>query len=274
MEAKGNKKSEEAKPEEGEGFGLLGEVHYEDIGNGKLRCLETGHELPSKNAQSYGNSKGCRLALIDRAVAEKKPPLNLFEQSPIAKGKLICKLTGDIINKTEQHIWKHLSGRKFQNRLAEKEAEKERPRKVGKKIENGSEPKKIRIKMNKHSNVELGRNDATPSADADPKSDSEGSDFWTPPVGSRWDDDDGKDRWEGLTDSETKQKNGIEKMADDVSTNDEEECSSGDIGAQDVTVRTKRMSIAVGPSSFAPRKKKSRLKHESTKIEGQPSSEK
>jgi len=247
MEAKGNKKSEEAKPEEGEGFGLLGEVHYEDIGNGKLRCLETGHELPSKNAQSYGNSKGCRLALIDRAVAEKKPPLNLFEQSPIAKGKLICKLTGDIINKTEQHIWKHLSGRKFQNRLAEKEAEKERPRKVGKKIENGSEPKKIRIKMNKHSNVELG---------------------------SRWDDDDGKDRWEGLTDSETKQKNGIEKMADDVSTNDEEECSSGDIGAQDVTVRTKRMSIAVGPSSFAPRKKKSRLKHESTKIEGQPSSEK
>lgn len=259
------------KAEEGEGFGLLGEVHYEDVGNGKLRCLETGHELPSKNALSYGNSKGCRLALIDRALAEKMPPLNLFEQSPIAKGKLICKLTGDIINKTEQHIWKHLSGKKFQKRLAEKEAEKERLRKAGRKIENGSEPKKIRTKMNKHSNdVDLVRNNATATADAEPKSDSEGSDFWTPPVGSRWDDDDGKDRWEGLTDSKSKQKNGIEKMADDGSTNAEDECSSGDSGAQDVTVRTKRMSIAVGPSSFAPRKKKSRLKHESTEIEGQP----
>jgi hypothetical protein len=28
--------------------------------------------------------------------------------------------------------------------------------------------------------------------------DSDDPDFWVPPVGSRWDDDDGKDRWESL----------------------------------------------------------------------------
>lgn len=29
----------------------------------------------------------------------------------------MCKLTGDAINKTEEHIWKHISGKRFQNKL-------------------------------------------------------------------------------------------------------------------------------------------------------------
>lgn len=29
----------------------------------------------------------------------------------------MCKLTGDAVNKSEEHIWKHVSGKKFQNML-------------------------------------------------------------------------------------------------------------------------------------------------------------
>ena len=41
-------------------------------------------------------------------------------------------------------------------------------------------------------------NVASPSVPREPKpemDDSDDPDFWVPPVGSRWDDDDGKDRW-------------------------------------------------------------------------------
>lgn len=31
--------------------------------------------------------------------------------------KLICKLTGDTVNKSEDHIWKHINGRRFFNKL-------------------------------------------------------------------------------------------------------------------------------------------------------------
>lgn len=33
------------------------------------------------------------------------------------RSKLICKLTGDTINKSEEHIWKHISGKRFQHKL-------------------------------------------------------------------------------------------------------------------------------------------------------------
>jgi hypothetical protein len=39
----------------------------------------------------------------------------------------------------------------------------------------------------------------SPTVPRDPEpemDDSDDPDFWVPPVGSRWDDDDGKDRWE------------------------------------------------------------------------------
>jgi hypothetical protein len=44
-------------------------------------------------------------------------------------------------------------------------------------------------------------NVASTSLPREPKpemADSDDPDFWVPPVGSRWDDDDGKDRWESL----------------------------------------------------------------------------
>ncbi|CAA7019520.1 unnamed protein product [Microthlaspi erraticum] len=46
--------------------------------------------------------------------------------------KLVCKLTGDIVNKNEEHIWKHVNGRRFFHKLEQVEKEldqAERPRK-------------------------------------------------------------------------------------------------------------------------------------------------
>uniref|UniRef100_A0A7N0TP37 Surfeit locus protein 2 n=1 Tax=Kalanchoe fedtschenkoi TaxID=63787 RepID=A0A7N0TP37_KALFE len=100
-----------------EGRGLLGEPTFIDVGNGKLRCVETGHELPAEEAGSYGRSKRCRSGLIDAAVLQSKPPLNVFKLDPLSRSKLICKLTGDTINKTEEHIWKHINGKRFLNKL-------------------------------------------------------------------------------------------------------------------------------------------------------------
>jgi len=33
--------------------------------------------------------------------------------------KLICKLTGDNVNKSEEHIWKHMNGKRFLNKLGQ-----------------------------------------------------------------------------------------------------------------------------------------------------------
>lgn len=56
----------------------------------------------------------------------------MFVQDPLFGSKLICRLTGDTINKTEEHIWKHISGRRFLNRLEQEELEKETLSKSGK----------------------------------------------------------------------------------------------------------------------------------------------
>lgn len=37
----------------------------------------------------------------------------------ITSAKLICKLTGDTVNKNEEHIWKHINGKRFLNKLGE-----------------------------------------------------------------------------------------------------------------------------------------------------------
>ncbi|CAL9126192.1 unnamed protein product [Musa textilis] len=108
---------------EKEGAFLLGDPTFLDVGNGRLRCVETGHELLAKDREAYGRTKACRLAVIDAAVARKKPPLNMFQPHPTSKSQLVCKLTGDAVNKSEEHIWKHVSGKKFQNMLGQKEME-------------------------------------------------------------------------------------------------------------------------------------------------------
>ncbi|XP_058093730.1 uncharacterized protein LOC131239857 isoform X2 [Magnolia sinica] len=205
--------------EDEEGRFLLGRPTFTSMGNGRFKCTETGHEVLAKDMESYGNSKRCRLGLIDVALLHKKPPLNLFEQHSVSKSKLICKLTKDTINKSEEHIWKHISGRRFQNRLEQKELEiktskgtveqadvlslkastsdingvkKVRNNKVGK----GDSPTKKPIDNNSDTEEPDNNSDIE---EPDNNSDTEEPDFWMPPIGNRWDLDDGNDRWGSCT---------------------------------------------------------------------------
>ncbi|KAM0847436.1 hypothetical protein ACQ4PT_055015 [Festuca glaucescens] len=106
---------------EKEGSFLLGQPTWKDAGGGRWRCAETGHELPEREKDAYARSRACRLALIDHGVAHKKPPLNAFKPPPRAPSaywsKLVCNITGDTINKSEEHIWKHVNGKRFLNKL-------------------------------------------------------------------------------------------------------------------------------------------------------------
>ncbi|KAK6129355.1 hypothetical protein DH2020_036906 [Rehmannia glutinosa] len=194
----GKKKGEEnPKPsEQKEGHNLLGAPSFEQLENGRFKCIETGHELPPHARDSYADSKHCRVGLIDSALARKKPPLNI--------SKLICRLTGVTINKTEEHIWKHINGKRFLNML-------------------------VRDSTGKNSDSE-----------------SE-NDFWMPPAGERWDHDDGGDRWGSDSESGPESDDGGEEDAG----GEEAKHEAGEISKQ-----TKRMSLEIGPSSFASRKKK------------------
>ncbi|KAB2614004.1 golgin candidate 6-like [Pyrus ussuriensis x Pyrus communis] len=108
--------TEKAK-EEKEGSNLLGSPTFRELENGRFQCVETGHELLAKDKEIYSQSKRCRLGLIEYALAHKKAPLNMFKQDPLSRSKLLCKLTGDTINKSEEHIWKHINGKRFLNKL-------------------------------------------------------------------------------------------------------------------------------------------------------------
>eukprot|EP00262_Sarcandra_glabra_P011077 TRINITY_DN26776_c0_g1_i1.p1 TRINITY_DN26776_c0_g1~~TRINITY_DN26776_c0_g1_i1.p1 ORF type:complete len:267 (+),score=52.68 TRINITY_DN26776_c0_g1_i1:30-830(+) len=244
MEIEGEETRRSAK----EGRLLLGSATFTELPNGRLKCVETGHELPSKELQSYGNSKACRLALIDLALSLKKPPLNSFTQHPTSKSKLICKLTGDTINKSEEHIWKHISGKRFQNILEQKEAEKVTSLETAEKDDMPSQKlSKSNIKrVKKDLKSEVCRDDSEGRLTTETNSDLEEPDFWTPPVGSRWDFDDGKDRWESCMSSDHETEEGME-----IDGADEQDGKS-----EDVSVREKQRPTAVGPSNLAPRKKK------------------
>ncbi|KAF2308426.1 hypothetical protein GH714_009575 [Hevea brasiliensis] len=205
---------EEGKKGGKEGNNLLGSPTFMELENGRFKCVETGHEMLAKDKESYSQSKRCRLGLIDFALAHNKPPLNMFKQDPLSRSKLICKLTGDNVNKSEEHIWKHINGKQFLNKLEQKE--------MGKVEEKQQEESKS-------------------SMDED--------DFWMPPVGDRWDFDDGGDRWG--SGGESGQESEEENQADgQVEENGRE--------SEELSRRTKRMSIEIGPSSFASRKKKSK----------------
>ncbi|KAJ8749905.1 hypothetical protein K2173_013820 [Erythroxylum novogranatense] len=234
-----------------EGNNLLGSPTFSELQNGRFKCVETGHEVLAKDKDSYSQSKRCRLGLIDFALSNNHPPLNMFKQDPLSRSKLICKLTGDTVNKSEEHIWKHLNGMRFLNKLEQEESgklvSKAKPAEkvVGLKsgTDNGKQKKKPKNKKVMEEIISEMRN----TSDRD--SDSEEADFWMPSVGERWDFDDGGDRWG--SDGETAQESDEENRAGDaveVSGKESEELSK----------RTKRMSIEVGPSSFASRKKKSK----------------
>ncbi|XP_078433449.1 surfeit locus protein 2 (SURF2) isoform X2 [Wolffia australiana] len=198
-----------------EGELLVGMPSFEEVENGRLRCVETGHEVSSRDMiESYGRSKGCRVALIDAALKNQKPPLNMFEQDPKFKSKLICKLTGDTVNKSEEHIWKHVSGKKFQKKLDQKEkdltshggtktnSKKEKIKRE--KVSTNGDVKFVAMRVENQQSDVTYMTTSSPNADKTEDPGSEEPDFWVPPVGSRWDFDNGKDRWE-IAASETGQ---------------------------------------------------------------------
>ncbi|CAA0820154.1 Surfeit locus protein 2 (SURF2 [Striga hermonthica] len=257
----GKKRGEESpNPSElKEGHNLLGAPTFEQLENGRLKCVETGHELPRHARDSYADSKHCRLGLIDAALARNKPPLNMFKQDPAARSKLICRLTGDTINKTEEHIWKHINGKRFLNMLDKKEAEKEAPNgKTEKQEEKKKEKKKIEygcLKKNKKKmeeeieNIDDIINEVRDPAGNGSDSEEDEADFWMPPAGERWDHDDGGNRWG----SDSESGPGAE---DDENDDDDMGAEEDKIGTAEISKRTKRMSLEIGPSSFASRKKK------------------
>lgn len=85
MEIRDGSRKEDGQKALKEGAFLLGEPSFLDLGGGRLRCVETRHELLAKEKEAYGHTKACRLALIDAAIAQKKPPLNMFQAHPTSK---------------------------------------------------------------------------------------------------------------------------------------------------------------------------------------------
>uniref|UniRef100_A0A0D9W6A1 non-specific serine/threonine protein kinase n=1 Tax=Leersia perrieri TaxID=77586 RepID=A0A0D9W6A1_9ORYZ len=245
---------------EKEGSFLLGPPTWVDAGGGRWRCAETGHELPEREKEAYGRSRACRLALIDHAVARKRPPLNAFKPHPEHKSKLICNITGDIVNKSEEHVWKHINGKRFLNKLEKleekmasgemAEGENEQSNEVAKKTKSSKKKDKKKAAV---VNPSLPRE---PKPEIDDSDNSDDPDFWVPPVGSRWDDDDGKDRWGSLPVKDD--------AADDEDGDDDNDgmADKDDEETREIASRTKRLSVeAVGPSSFASRKKKPKKDH-------------
>jgi len=68
-----------------EGKSLFGSPTFVDLGNGRLRCVETGHEVLAGDVESYARNKRCRLGLINHALSLGKPPLNMFSQCPLSR---------------------------------------------------------------------------------------------------------------------------------------------------------------------------------------------
>lgn len=77
--------AEEGKKGGREGNNLLGSPTFTELENGRLKCVETGHEMLTKDSESYSQSKRCRLGLIDFALAHNKSPLNMFKQDPLCR---------------------------------------------------------------------------------------------------------------------------------------------------------------------------------------------
>lgn len=295
----GKKKSESKQPPqkeeqqqgEIEGKFLLGKPKFKKLENGRYKCVETGHELPADARESYAHTKHCRLGLIDSALARNKPPLNMFHQDPLSRSRLICKLTGLTVNKTEEHIWKHINGKRFLNMLEKEEAE------AGKEasddmvvVEGVQKPKKA----SKSKGVGLAEEEGKQKPEKAPKSkgdglkktkknkkkeekdvskiisevrnpeendsDTEEDEFWMPPVGDRWDFDDGKDRWGSDLESDVDSENDEELDSENDDANEADATGKETNNeTQELSKRTKRMSIEIEPSDIASKKKKKKI---------------
>ncbi|KAJ0469710.1 putative surfeit locus protein [Helianthus annuus] len=252
-----------------EGKFLLGKPKFKKLENGRYKCVQTGHELPADARESYAQTKHCRLGLIDSALARNKPPLNMFNQDPLCRSKLICKLTGHTVNKTEEHIWKHINGKRFLNMLEKEEAEagkessnglveegvEQKSEKAEKSKEEGSKKKK-KNKKKKEKEIDVSKVISEVRNPEEHDSDAEEEEFWMPPVGDRWDFDDGKDRWGSDLESD------VDAEDDDAEDGDADETDAVGDGeeesneTQELSKRTKRMSIEIEPSDLASKKKK------------------
>ncbi|KAG0489271.1 hypothetical protein HPP92_008082 [Vanilla planifolia] len=210
---------------EEEGRFLLGSPTFVDIGNGRLRCEETGHELLAKDKDSYSRTKSCRLGLINSALANKKPPLNTFLPHPLLNARSSCIIC--VVKKGLPQEEKEVKGVRSPQKL-----EKDVKSKMQTKLKAACIKKDLKDKASlPHHPV---------------SSDSEDPNYWVPPTGHRWDCDDGNDRWENNTsDRETEDTCFVDEM-------DERK----EIESIDLSVRTKRMAAAAGPCHFAKRKKK------------------
>lgn len=69
---------------------LLGSPTFVDIGNGRLSCVETGHEVVAGDEEAYACNKRCRLGLIDHALSHGISPLNMFSQCLISRFAHLC----------------------------------------------------------------------------------------------------------------------------------------------------------------------------------------
>ncbi|KAK8949641.1 hypothetical protein KSP39_PZI005348 [Platanthera zijinensis] len=178
---------------EKQGCLLLGSPTFIVLGNGRLRCEETGHDLPAKDKDSYSRTKACRLALIDAALYKKIPPLNTFLPHPLSKSKLVCSLTGDSINKSEEHILKHIHGKRFLKKLDQTEVKDQQSlENFEKDAKKSKKPSKLNAISFNYQRVKA----FMPREPVAKSSDSEESDFWIPPVGNRLDFNDQKGRCE------------------------------------------------------------------------------
>lgn len=250
-----------------EGENLLGAPKFKKLDNGRFKCVETGHELPAHAKDSYAQTKHCRLGLIQSFLMRNKPPLNMFQQDPLSSSKLTCKLTGVTVNKSEEHIWKHINGKRFLNMLEKIEAEKEAPNGTGegpskdksdvKENEGGSEKKKKKKekKKNKKKNNKQMEEDEENANESDMKNPSdegnisEEADFWIPPSGERWDFDDGGKRYGSGSDSDSGPEADDANGADGADEEDESD-------VEELSKKKKRMSVESEIDNCMPRKKK------------------
>ncbi|KAL7221125.1 hypothetical protein ACSBR1_023138 [Camellia fascicularis] len=178
--------------------------------------------------------------------------------SPLSTCSTKTLSSGDIVNKSEEHIWKHINGKRFLNMLEKKEAEKEMPNGIA---EQDAQPPE-KISQPKADSTKKKKKKKKPEEDvtevicevknsSDKVNGTEEVDFWMPPVGERWDFDDGGDRWasDSESGSETEDANGADAATEE-----------GKDDAMEISKRTKRMSIEIGPSNYASRKKKNKTK--------------
>ncbi|XP_062105614.1 ATP-dependent RNA helicase drs1-like isoform X2 [Humulus lupulus] len=131
--------------------------------------------------------------------------------------------------------------------------------KHGKDVEKKKNKKKKKKKKNKKDKpVEEIISEIRESSGVE--SDLEEADFWMPPLGERWDFDDGGNRWGSDSESESEHEGDVvDENGDAVEDDDDDDCKE----SEEISTRTKRMSIEIGPSNFASRKKKIKKNTES-----------